>query len=98
MRQENLDGTDVQRRPTPLAPSGRFANEGCTGLVFEHHQRMAQVDTPFPSETNQTEKRGLEALSPGYVKQGSARPERGVKRREDVVGGLHGIGQQVAFQ
>ena len=96
--QEDLDGPDVERRSFSATSPGRFANQRGFGPVFEHHQRVAQVDTPLLDKADQTEERSVELHPLGHIKQCAARPERRVQRREDIVRGLDRLGQQITLE
>ena len=98
LRQEDLDGADVERRSFAITPPGRLADQRGFGPVLEHDERVAQVDPPLLGQADQAEQRGLERHALGHVEQRAAGPERRVQGREDVVGGSDGLGQQVAFQ
>ena len=82
----------------PATATGRFTDQRGFCPLFEHDERMAHVDMPLVGKADQTEKRSIELHPFGHVKQRPTRPKRGVKRREDVVRGLHGLGQQIPLQ
>ena len=80
-----------------LAPGarGRFADQGCLGPFLEDDERVAEIDTTLMGQPNQAEERGFDLEPPGDIKQCPAGPERRVQGGEDIVGGLHGLGQKI---
>ena len=93
---EDLEGPDVE--PGRLAPraGGRLADERRLGILLEHDQRMAEIDTTLVGQAHQAEQWRLDLNAPGHVKQRTAGPERGVQGGEDVVRRGHRLGHQVA--
>ncbi len=79
---------------SPLA-RGRFAHQGRLCPFLENDERMAQINATLVGQADQAEQRGFELEALGNVKQRPAGPERRVQSGEDVVGGLHGLGQQI---
>ena len=53
---------------------------------------------PLLGQADQAEQGSLELHPLGHVEQRAARPERRVQRREDVVRGLDGLGQQITLE
>ena len=80
-----------------LAPAarGRFADQGGLGPFLEDDQRVAEVDTTLVGQPDQAEQRRFDLDALGDIKQCPAGPERRVQGGEEIVGGLHGLGQQI---
>ena len=71
----NLDGADVECLSLIAPLPARFADQGGLGPVLEHHQRMAQVDTPLPRQADQAENGRLDRDPFGHIEQRTTRPE-----------------------
>src|SRR5271157_3034042 len=80
-----------------LAPGarGRFADQGCLGPLLEDDERVAEIDSTLMGQPDQAEQRGFDLEPPGDIKQCPAGPERRVQGGEDIVGGLHSLGQKI---
>ena len=80
---DDLDRPDVQAGASPRSGRRCLADQGRLGPLFEHDQRVAQVDTALAGQPDQAEQRGLDLDAPGARKATSrrSRTPRGGRRR-----------------
>ena len=95
MALHDLERPDVKSGSLAPALGGRLADQGCLGPFLEDDQRVAEIDTTLVGQPDQAEERGFDLDPPGDVEQRPAGPERRVEGGEDIVGGRHGLGQQI---